>query len=335
MTERMTPRQMMKGLLQGIPLSRPLILPIVFALGAKIENLSLRAFLDNPTKISNAIRQIRAHLRVDGVSCYFDPYLELHALGVLPEWDSANQTRTLVWPEGAHKDKLPSGLRSPENAATAPRVKIAVEVIRRLNTLVRDEPLLLAGVTGPFTLAARLTQLDTGELQCGSKPSEAALEIAAATITKIAAAMVEAGANVIFIREELLPPLTHENVQTWASLLGSVFNIVRFYEALPVLQFGTKAAMPSNLELILQERLDVTICVPAISEAIRAAAKFTDSPLGIALPPALLEANGTSGGIHAEIRNLKLALFTTDGDVPVTTDLKRLMKTFESISRPT
>ncbi len=85
---------MMKSLLQGNPQPRPLIVPIVFALGAKIENLSFRAYLDNPTKISNSLRQIRAQLRTDGVACYFDPLLEMEALGGTPEWDEANQTRT-------------------------------------------------------------------------------------------------------------------------------------------------------------------------------------------------------------------------------------------------
>lgn len=335
MTERVTPRQMVKDLLQGNPPPRPLVVPIVFALGAKIENLSLRGFLDNPTKISNAIRQIRTHLRTDGVSCYFDPYLELEALGVVPEWGPANVTRSLVWPEDAQKGELPPDLRSPEEAANSPRVKIAVEVIRRINSLLRDEPLLLAGVTGPFTLAARLTQLDAGESLRGHQPAEAALEIAAATITKVSAALVEAGASAVFIREELLPPLDLENVQTWTSLLGPVFNIVRFYEALPVLQLGSEAAVSPNLELILQQQLDAIICVPAKAATIHYAGNIAGSSLGIAMSTVLLEADESSRGLQTEIRNLNPALLTTDGDVPATTDLKRLMTTFDSISRQT
>ena len=65
---------------------RPLFLPIVFSLGARVENISLRNFLTNPTKISNALRQIRTHLRRDGVTCYFDPYLEAEALGGVFDW---------------------------------------------------------------------------------------------------------------------------------------------------------------------------------------------------------------------------------------------------------
>ena len=76
MAETFNPRQAVKGLLQGIAPPRALFLPIVFSLGARIENLPLRNFLSNPTKISNALRQIRAHLRADGplglADWYFD-----------------------------------------------------------------------------------------------------------------------------------------------------------------------------------------------------------------------------------------------------------------------
>src|ERR1700685_3324441 len=159
MTENSTPRQMLKGLLQGIPQTRPLFLPIVFSLGAKVENLPLREFLGNATKISNSLRQIRTHLRSDGVACYFDPYLEAEALGATLQHDADDQPPTLQWPHRADTGVLPENLRSPEDAAKSPRVTVAVEVLQRLKSLMRDEPLLCAGVSGPFTLAVHLLDL--------------------------------------------------------------------------------------------------------------------------------------------------------------------------------
>src|SRR4029077_18774449 len=88
MAETFNPRQAVQRLLQGIPPSRPLFLPIVFSLGARIENLPLRNFLSNPTKIASALRQIRTHLRSDGLTCYFDPFLEAEALGGALDWDA-------------------------------------------------------------------------------------------------------------------------------------------------------------------------------------------------------------------------------------------------------
>ena len=335
MNEQLTPRQMMKSLLQGNPQPRPLIVPIVFALGAKIENLSFRAYLDNPTKISNALRQIRTQLRTDGVACYFDPLLEVEALGGTPEWDETNQTRSIRWPESAQKGELPARLRSPEEAANSPRVRAAVEVIRRLNSLLRDEPLLMAGVSGPFTLAARLTGIDPSSMRQGQEPSEPALEVAAAAITRITSALVEAGANLIFIREDVLPSLSPDKCQNWASLLAPLFNIVRFYEALPVLQISGESATAENVEVMLQQSWDAVLCSASETFIARARERDEDLMFGCSVPLAAMEASDSSGARSLELSGIKAALVTTDGDVPATTDLKRLMNVFDAIARRT
>jgi uroporphyrinogen-III decarboxylase len=333
--EQLTPRQKMKSLLQGNRQERPLIVPIVFSLGARIENLSYRAYLDNPTKISNALRQIRTQLRTDSVACYFDPLLEAEALGGAPQWDETNQTRLIRWPEPAQKGELPARLRSPEEAANSPRVRAAVEVIRRLNSLLRDEPLLMAGVCGPFTLAGQLTEIEPGEMGEKQEPSEPALEVAAAAITKIASAFVEAGANLIFIREEALPSLSPGACQNWASLLAPLFNVVRFYEALPVLHISGESATAENVEVMLQQSWDAVLC--SASEEFIARARRGDENLifGCSVRLEALEASECSGAQLLEPSGTRPALLTTNGDVPAGTDLKHLMSVLDAIARAT
>jgi uroporphyrinogen-III decarboxylase len=333
--EQLTPRQMMKSLLQGNRQARPLIVPIVFAVGAKVENLSFRAYLDNPTKISNALRQIRTQLRTDGVACYFDPLLEAEALGGTLQWDESNQTRSVRWPEAAPKGELPARLRPPEEAANSPRVRAAVEVIRRLNSLLRDEPLLMAGVSGPFTLAARMCGIEPGEMQQGQEPSESALETAAAAMTKIASAFVDAGANLIFIREENLPPLSSSKCQNWVSLLAPLFNIVRFYEAMPVIQLGVESATAENVGIMFQQEWDAILCSASGEFLARAQGRDENFMFGISAPLEVLEASNSDGAQSLELSGTKPVLLTTDGDVPVGTDLKHLVNVFDAIARPT
>ena len=335
MNEQLTPRQMMKSLLQGNRQARTLIVPIVFSLGARIENLSYRAYLDNPTKISNALRQIRTQLRTDGVSCYFDLLLEAEALGGTPQWDESNQTCSIRWPESAQKGELPACLLSPEEAANSPRVGMAVEVLRRLNSLLRDEPLLMAGVSGPFTLATRLTGIDPGAMRQGHEPPELALETAATAITKIASAFVNAGANLIFIREENLPPLTSNKCQNWVSLLAPLFNVVRFYEAMPVLQIGAESATAENIEMIFQQEWDAILCSASEEFLARAQGRDENFMFGCSVPLEVLESNESSGTRFLGVSGARSALLTTDRDVLVGTDLKRLMNVFEAVARPT
>jgi hypothetical protein len=337
----LTPRQILKGLLQGTPPPRPLFLPIVFSLGAKVENLKLPAFLGNATKITNSLRQIRTHLRSDGVTCYFDPYLEAEALGATLQYTTEDQPPTLQWPHRSEIGELPEGLRSPEDAAKSPRVAVAVEVLQRLKSLLRDEPLLLAGVTGPFTLAAHLTDLrPTDGPPCEDFP-DAALELAA-TVTQIATKFVEAGANAILIREDIFPVLSAEYCDAWAASLVPAFNIIRFYEALPVLLITDPISFAANKGVVFARDWDCILC-PALPESSSSAAEITPPPgranIGIALPPAALQpatsaaTENLTQSLHTIMMKLRPVLVTTAGDVPASTDIKLLVKVGEAIRR--
>jgi hypothetical protein len=332
---------MVKGLLQGISPPRPLFLPIVFSLGARVENLPLRAFLGNPTKISNSLRQIRTHLRADGVACYFDPFLEAEALGGALQWDAEGQRPAMRWPEHAQKGQLPEGLRSPEEAAKSGRVTVAVEVIRRLKSLLRDDPLLMAGVSGPLTLAARITQLDREAALRGEDLPAAALDLATSMIIQVSTAFAEAGANVIFIQEEILPALSAESCEAWASLLAPVFNVMRFYEALPVLHLANKRSFAENSEVIFQRQWDCVVCPAMDGISSLPSGKFPElraTALGVAMPLEAFQANASGGEdfdplLHRVISELRPAILTTAGDVPAGTDLKRLMRVLEFAPR--
>ncbi len=338
----LTPRQMLKGLLQGTPPPRPLFLPIVFSLGAKVENLPLRAFLRNATKISNSLRQIRTHLRSDGVACYFAPYLEAEALGATLHWQADDQPPSLQWEHPAAAGELPENLRSPEDAAKSDSVTVAVEVIQRLKSLIRDEPLLCAGVSGPFTLAAPLLDLRPADAPPREDFSDAALQLTAATITQIATKFVEAGANVIFVQENIFPALSAQHCDAWAQSLAPAFNIIRFYEALPVLLFNDPISFAANKDVVYARNWDCILC-PALAALALSAAEFAPSPdrakIGIALPAAAFQSGAASvaenlvESLHTIMMELRPALVTTAGDVPAAADIKLLAKIGEAIRR--
>jgi hypothetical protein len=169
----------------------------------------------------------------------------------------------------------------------------------------------------------------------GQEPSAPALEVAAAAITKITSALVEAGANLIFIREEALPSLSPEKCQNWASLLAPLFNIVRFYEAMPVLQISDECATAENVEAMLQQSWDAVLCSASEEFVARARGGDGNLMLGCSVPLEVLDASESSGSRSLELSGIKPVLVTTDGDAPATTDLKRLMSVLDAIARPT
>jgi len=54
MSSSNSPRSIVKALVRGEVPARPLLMPLMFSLGARLENLPLREFQSNPTRIANA-----------------------------------------------------------------------------------------------------------------------------------------------------------------------------------------------------------------------------------------------------------------------------------------
>ncbi len=332
---------MVKGLLQGIPPARPLFLPIVFSLGARIENVPMQVFLSNPTKISNSLRRIHTQVHSDGVACYFDSSLELEALGATLQWTVDGQERSISWSGRADKGQLPEEIRPAEQAKRSGRVAVAIEVIQRLNTLLRDESLLMAGVTGPFTLVARMMRMETEETLLFENYSMVALEIAAALITQLSSAYVSAGANLIFIQEEILPALTRENCDFLAALLSPAINVIQFYEALPVLRLAEGEPSQARESVIFGRDWNCAICTDLhalLSPASRGIVAAGTTPRGVALPLELLQTDGPAGEERYPpfkdlLSEMRPAFVTTAGDVPAGTALKQVLKLLENVPR--
>ncbi|MDP2734823.1 MAG: uroporphyrinogen decarboxylase family protein, partial [bacterium] len=195
--------------------------------------MPLRDFLQNPTKISSSLKQIRNFLRCDGLACYFDPYLEAEALGGELRW-SREDLCQLILSSISETADFRQRLYAPEEVAQKGRTPVAIDVVRRLKLMLREEAVLMAGVTGPCTLSSRLLGLQMCEVRERGHLSAPAAEFAAEVAGQMATKFVEAGADVIFIVEEVLPVFSAEAFDDWVSLLVPVINVIQFYEALPV-----------------------------------------------------------------------------------------------------
>jgi uroporphyrinogen-III decarboxylase len=327
MPDAITHRQILNDLLQGRQPARPLFAPIAFTLAARLENLPPHIFLTNPTKISNALRQIRAPLRTDALSCYFDPLLEVEALGATIEWAPDHAPSKFSWPSAPQPGQLPERLASPEDTINRGRVPVALEVIRRLKATLRGESLLIAGVSGPLTVATRLTAPARESLMGHQHPSTAAFELSTAVITEIAKAFAEAGANLILLREEFPPVPNSPAADEWLSMLQPIFNIVRFYEALPILQIVGKDPLAENeyVDFIANVVTDCIACLPLQSVqnlSVENRERLGTRNAGIGLPPEVFQADGSD--VEQALRDIRPAIITTMSDLPPTTDPKRV-----------
>ena len=86
------PRAMVRDLARGKVPHRPIIAPLVFTLAAKVEGIPPRAFLSNPTKLSNSLKHVHDFLRPDAVVCHFGTCLEAEAMGCQLNWSTCPPT---------------------------------------------------------------------------------------------------------------------------------------------------------------------------------------------------------------------------------------------------
>lgn len=320
MPDHSTPRAIIKSLLRGEPPQRPLLMPIIFSLGARLENLPLREFQSNPTKITNALRQIRSVLKVDGVTCYFDPYLEAEALGCKREWLADGSCR-LIPPPFSNTDDLRRQLTSPDSLADKGHIQVACQVIQRLKVMLKDEPALISHVTGPFTLATQLLGGATAEAPLD------AVEFAAEATAAVSKSFLEAGADVVVLREDCLPEFSPETCRWYASLLAPIANVIRFYEALPVLFFGAEALSRENQAAIADCDWDLALCrpIPGGSHQLEPWPSTRSLGIGYALSPHAFDRNQMNSCALDNISRLGPSLFLTSfEDLPATSNIPQL-----------
>ena len=305
---------MLKGLLRGEAAPRPLLMPLTFSLGARLENQPLRSFQSNPTRIANAQRQIRATLKLDSVTCYCDPLLEVEALGCQIEWKS-DGSAALTPP--ANVEVLLQTLDSPEAILARGRIPVAVDVLQRLKLMLTDDPVLLTTVSGPVSMAAQV---------CGPDPQLLAenLEFFSGITASLARKFVESGADSVVVIENQLP-LSHETFQHWAALLEPIINAVRFYDAVPVLLLAQSHISIEQVSWILERVWDCALCprvelaALASAEAWRAVCAF----VGTALEDVSISANNQTSAL-ALLQALAPSFLTTTHDLSPGADLKQL-----------
>lgn len=302
-----SPREMVRGLVRGQVARRPLFIPLVFSLAAKLEDVPLQAFLTDPTKLTNALAAVHRHLRTDGVVAYLDATLEAEALGCQFEWSTGVPTMT-------DRPSDPSSV-SIHELETKGRVPVALEVVRRLRVMLRDEPALLVGLTGPVTLAQYLAGDDVVERLEDGADEAAFVEDLAAGLLVLARAFCQAGADVIVVTEQALPEAI---VDFWQWEVSSVWNVIRFHEALPVVFYGG-GVVPS-------EPLDGSpfLCLAPDTAAV---ASLPDETFAVALP----STEQLPTNVERWTRADRCALVTTAGEIPYRIDIQTLERIVDAM----
>ena len=298
------PRSIVKALIEGKPPARRLFMPLIFALAAKLEDISLSNFVVNPTKIANSLVAVYQRLRPDGVTCYFDLFLIAEALGCRLDWNTSLPTFERPTREAALKM-----LRQPPGEVKQRgRLPVGLEVVHRVQGTLRNGPALVVGLPGPLRVAQQLFgQGVLRELAEGEDDALDSFETLVEIALSVARAFCLAGTHLLYFDELDVPA---GFLPDWETAMVALWKTVRFHGALPVLSTPQPLQFedPANGPLLCLKPL------PDEQEPL------PEMPFALALPTM----GETFPDVSRWMRAKQCALVTTDGEVPYQLGIQKL-----------
>ena len=198
------PRKRAQAMAQGRGAAERLVLPLAFDTAALVSARPLDDFLHDPTQLANGLLELHRALGSDGI-----------CVALADDFEYA------------------SAAGGPLNVAIltadGTRVAASLEACRRLRATLGDGAVLLAGLTGPATLAARFASDTT---------------TAGAVFTALVKLFCEAGSDIVLVFESTAGDAATEDA------LKTATNIARFHRALACgLQPGGALPVPTLLAL--------------------------------------------------------------------------------------
>src|ERR1700730_4774838 len=298
------PRSIVKALIEGKPPARRLFMPLIFALAAKLEDVSLPNYVANPTKIANSLVAVYQRLRPDGVTCYFDLFLIAGALGCRLDWSTSPPSYEKPTREAALKM-----LRQPPGEVKQHgRLPVALEVVHRVQGTLRNGPALVVGLPGPLRVAQHLFGPDVlRELAEGEGDALDSFETLVEIELSVARAFCLAGTHLLYFDELDVP---RGFLPDWETAMVALWKTVRFHGALPVL-FTPQAWQfedPANGPLL---------CLKPVPDEQE---PFPEMPFALALPAGGETFPDVSGWMRAK----QGALVMTDGEIPYQLEIQKL-----------
>ena len=214
----MNSREAFRRTMQAANPGRPVFVPIVYRLAARIEQMPLADMVADPTSYANVLEGASKLLRSDAIVTNFDPSLEAEIFGCRADWEGDYDLPAA--PDWAECDLADASL---ENSG---RVPVMLEAIKRLIQTRGREVAIIGGITGPCSLARNIA----GE---ASQDMDYIISMAGAQLARLTRAIGEVKVDAIIIREDLLAEryyvelLAHEKAYT--AVYATLLNLTRFY----------------------------------------------------------------------------------------------------------
>ena len=225
------PTGVLKKLVSQQTPGRPPFIPLIYSYAARLIQAPVRKILTNPTLLTKSISTVHELFHTDVLAFPFDDTLEAEALGAAVSFRPEAAAR-IERPSFSTLDLPPEPL---ETLLQRGRLPVIFETLKRLKEQLGKEIDLLAGVTGPLTLAFQLRGEGFKE-DFLSKQREALpfIEFTAQVVTRIIRNYGELGVSGILLSESAFSLAGGEMLSLLNSISTPIFNTCNYFE-IPVI----------------------------------------------------------------------------------------------------
>jgi len=243
-----TSKSLVRGAFEAAELPRLPFIPWVFTHAARLEQVPVRRMYSDPTQYTKCLQNAQKLYGYDGIAGGFDASLEMELCGRPANWGGDYEAPTVSPNPGFDMGRLKD--IDVENAAKTGRFATVIESLKRINKVSGPNLALAAVVTGPLTLTAGLTGRDPRK-ELAERPEEAmsAIQSAAGFLLKVVQIYCQLEPDIIAVTEKLLPVFPPAQLSWLRSTFLPFVNMVRFYNAFPVLLPGESS--PNDIANLL------------------------------------------------------------------------------------
>ena len=320
-----TSRELVRGLFEGKDTASIPFIPWISSFAAQLEQVPVSKMLSDAGLLSRALINSQKLFGYDAIINVFDPSLEAEACGCRINWsDGGVLPEVISHPlnEGVSVEELNvSGFEKKG------RLPVVIDATKRLHIIKGKEVAIACLVTSPLTLAVHLkgkSVLD--DLNQGKEEATEIVETTGSIVLKLCRIYCEIGIDLIVIVDEMLGQTSSEVIQTMASPLKSIWNVVKFYDVHSLLL--TKDCTDKLIEPIFNLQAEgVAVSGDFSYTKLKETAQRYNSCFARTIPLSSLSGTVTRVGdstIDCLSKREKGLFLSTEWDVPYTTDVNNM-----------
>jgi hypothetical protein len=224
----MNSKDAFKNTLKVMHAGRPVFIPIIYRLAARIEQIPLRDMQTDSTYYANLLEGAYKLLQPDAIITNFDSSLEAELFGCQVNWQGEYDLPEV-------EDWSVCNLETAGVDISA-RIPIMLEAVKRL-VLTQGKQTAIAGViTGPVALT-KIVSEKTGSFQ--GKKIEDIISLTGNQLIKLTKSICETKVDAVIIREEIAGEKYLEdliaNDKAYSAIYTTIFNLLKFYNIFSLL----------------------------------------------------------------------------------------------------